>query len=97
MLSAEDATTFNWFNISSPQSQFNGEKRKVHPAQFPVELAYRLLARTPGDVVLDPFCGSGSTLVAARKLGRHSIGIDVSADYIRIAEQRLEATQPALR
>lgn len=47
-------------------------------------------------VVLDPFCGSGTVSVVARKLGRHSVGIDVSAHYIEMAHKRLETTQPLL-
>ena len=48
--------THNWMVIPSPQSNWTGEK-KLHPAQFPLELPRRLLARTPGVMVLDPFMG----------------------------------------
>jgi DNA modification methylase len=47
-----------------------------------------------GDVVLDPFLGSGTTAVAAKQSGRTYIGIDLSADYCEIAENRLAATDP---
>ncbi|MFC1999627.1 DNA-methyltransferase [Chloroflexota bacterium] len=66
--------------------------RKVgHPAPFPVELPYRLiqLYTFEGDVVLDPFCGSGSTCLAALKTGRHYIGYDVERDYVQLAERRI--------
>ena len=45
----------------------------------------------PGDLILDPFCGSGTTCVAAKKLGRRYIGIDISEEYCQIARERLEA------
>ena len=66
--------------------------RKVgHPAPFPEELPRRLieLYTFRGDVVLDPFCGSGTTCVAAANLGRHFVGYEVEPKYIRLAEERL--------
>jgi len=68
--------------------------RKVgHPAPFPVELPYRLLQLYSfrGDVVLDPFCGSGSTCLAALKAGRHYIGYDNQPEYVALAERRIAA------
>jgi len=44
----------------------------------------------PGDVILDPYCGSGTTLVAAKMLGRKFIGIDNNEDYVRLSNKRLE-------
>lgn len=67
--------------------------RKVgHPAPFPVELPYRLiqLYTYSGEVILDPFMGSGQTALAARKAGRHYIGYEVDPGYVRLAEERLE-------
>jgi site-specific DNA-methyltransferase (adenine-specific) len=66
-------------------------ERVGYPTQKPIVLLERViaLASEPGDLVLDPCCGSGTTLVAAGLLGRRSIGIDVSAQAIAIAEQRL--------
>jgi len=66
-------------------------RRVGHPAPFPVELPYRCiqLYTFTGDVVLDPFIGSGTTAVAAVKTGRHYIGIDVNEEYIRLAEERV--------
>ncbi|MBM3145786.1 MAG: site-specific DNA-methyltransferase [Chloroflexi bacterium] len=66
--------------------------RKVgHPAPFPVELPYRLVQMYTykGDVVLDPFMGSGSTAIAALKSERKYIGYDVDPEYIRLAEERI--------
>ena len=69
---------------------------KVHPTQKPEALIARiLLASTrPGDVVLDPFFGSGTTGAVAKKLGRHFVGIEREERYIRHARARIEATEP---
>jgi len=75
---------------------FNGESRKRtgHPAPFPVELPRRCirLFSWVGDTVLDPFMGSGSTLVAAAETGRRGIGIEIERRYCRLARERLAAT-----
>jgi len=72
---------------------FNAESaNKVgHPAPFPVELPARCikLYTFEGEIVLDPFMGSGTTAVAALELNRHFIGYDVNGEYIRIAEKRI--------
>lgn len=62
-----------------------------HPALFPVQMAGRLieLFSHPGETVLDPFCGTGSTLLAAHSLGRKGMGIDISPDFLVLAETRL--------
>ena len=62
-----------------------------HPAPFPEELPRRLieLYTFAGDLVLDPFSGSGTTCVAAVRLGRHFVGYEVFPDYVRLAEKRL--------
>jgi site-specific DNA-methyltransferase (adenine-specific) len=68
--------------------------RKIgHPAPFPIELPQRLieLYTFPGEVVLDPFMGSGTTAVAARDAKRIYVGYELSKNYIRLAQQRLEA------
>jgi len=70
--------------------------RKVgHPAPFPLELPYRLiqLYTYKHEIVLDPFMGSGSTALAALKSERRYIGYDVNPEYIRLAEQRIQAYQ----
>ncbi len=69
---------------------------KAHPTQKPEALLHRILIGTtnPGDVVLDPFFGTGTTGAAAKRLGRHYIGIEREAAYIRVAEARLAAVRP---
>jgi len=69
--------------------------RVGHPTPFPVELPRRLilLYSHPGDIVLDPFMGSGTTCVAAKMLGRHYIGIDIDSGYVRVARRRLAQEQ----
>lgn len=63
---------------------------RFHPTEKPVPLMTDLLARCPTEwIVLDPFMGSGTTLVAARELGRRAIGVELSEDYCRIAVDRL--------
>lgn len=66
-------------------------KRVKHPAPFPEELPHRLinLFSYKGDVVLDPFIGSGTTAVAALKNGRHYVGYDLSKEYVHLAEERI--------
>jgi site-specific DNA-methyltransferase (adenine-specific) len=66
-------------------------RRVGHPAPFPVELPRRLieLYTFEGDLVLDPFLGSGSTAVAAVETGRHYIGYELNRDYIDLAERRI--------
>jgi len=74
--------------------------RKVgHPAPFPVELPYRLiqLYTFKDDVVLDPFCGSGSTCIAASKAGRRYIGYDNKREYVGLAEKRLKEYRDSVR
>ncbi len=67
-----------------------------HPAPFPVELPRRLieLFTYEGDLVLDPFLGSGSTLVAAKESGRRGIGVDLDPSYVELAASRVAAASP---
>ena len=69
------------------------QNRRSHFAPYPVDLCrIPILATcTPGGVVLDPFCGTGTTLYAARIAGRKSIGIDISEEYIELAHERCES------
>jgi len=66
-----------------------------HSATFPVELPewFIKLFTQPGDVVLDPFLGSGTTAVAAKQLDRRCIGIEINPEYVQLARERLDAMQ----
>lgn len=68
-------------------------KRIGHPAPFPLQLPRRLidLYTFAGDLVLDPFIGSGSTAIAAKQAGRHYVGYDTNVDYIELARKRIAA------
>lgn len=65
---------------------------KAHPTQKPEALLYRVIlsSSNPGDVVLDPFFGTGTTGAVARKLHRHFIGVEIDATYAQLAKQRLQ-------
>lgn len=84
------------FPICGGQERLKKDGSKVHPTQKPEALLYRvLLACTkPGDVVLDPFFGTGTTGAVAKRLGRNWIGIEREDDYISAATQRIEAEMP---
>ena len=75
-----------------PNVKSNHPEKTIHPCQFPVELIERLvLALTnPGDWVIDPFIGVGSTAIAAILHGRKAAGADIIEEYIKITKQRIE-------
>ncbi len=75
-----------------------GASTKQHPAPFPLELATRLVRMFSftGDIVLDPFCGTGTTMIAALRTGRNSIGVEIEAEYCRMTARYLKAENPGL-
>lgn len=75
-----------------PNVKANHPEKTIHPCQFPSELAERcVLALTRvGDCVLDPFAGTGTSIIAAAMHGRRGIGIDKSQEYIDLAQERLQ-------
>jgi len=73
--------------------RFPPEKDNPHPAPFPIELPTRIIYSILDEkrgVVIDPYCGSGTTLVAAKILGHDFIGIDISEEYVKLSEERLK-------
>ena len=72
--------------------------RRKHPAPFPLDLASRLVRMFSfvGDTVIDPFAGTGTTMVAALRADRNSIGLDIDAQYCRMAAKRLIAETATL-
>jgi site-specific DNA-methyltransferase (adenine-specific) len=71
---------------------------KFHPTQKPVSNLMSLIKAfsKPGSLILDPFCGSGSTLVAAAILGRRFMGVELSSDYCETARRRTERVRPSV-
>lgn len=81
----------NWTHLVSNAWKIQPEGDRTHPAPFPLELPRRCirLSSWPGELVVDPYAGSGTTLLAARQLGRRAIGIERSAQYVEMANARL--------
>ena len=79
--------------------RMTGASTKEHPAPFPVELAYRLVRMFSftGDTVLDPFVGSGTTMLAAMQAGRNSVGVDIEPKYLKMARRKLSEGQSLYR
>lgn len=94
MLMDQRSNCFNWIIQSTPQSNF--KEGRIHPAQMPLGLIGKLLCRTPGKPILDPFAGSGSVLVSAKKEGRLFIGFELIPEVSDMANKRLFETNPPL-
>ena len=82
--------------ICGGQERLKRNGTKAHPTQKPEALLYRVLlaATNPGDIVLDPFFGTGTTGAVAKRLGRHFIGIEREDAYIEVAEERIAMALP---
>jgi DNA modification methylase len=92
-----------WLNLTMQTWPIYPEdvKRAQHPAPFPVVLPQRLIKMYTfakcvetgfaGDIVLNPFCGTGSTILAAKSLGRNFIGIELHPEFVRVAKERLRS------
>src|SRR5260221_14544773 len=95
MLSKEEMQNWSrsfWTNVKGAST------RDGHPAPYPAELAERLIRMFSfaGDIVLDPFLGTGSTTIAAIRAGRNSVGNEIEPKYLELARARIkaEANQP---
>ncbi|HEX2369954.1 MAG TPA: site-specific DNA-methyltransferase [Acidimicrobiia bacterium] len=92
-ISTIGADDFLSSTLSVWEMQPESARRVGHPAPFPVELPRRFieLYTYQGDLVLDPFLGSGTTAVAAKLAGRHFVGYEIDPGYVEMAKQRIEA------
>jgi site-specific DNA-methyltransferase (adenine-specific) len=84
-------------NLATGKERIRANGTKAHSAQKPEALLYRIImaSSNPGDVVLDPFFGTGTTGAVAKKLGRNWIGIERDKKYIKIAQKRIDTMQRA--
>jgi modification methylase len=88
----------DWYlPICTGKERMKANGTKVHSTQKPEALLYRVVlsSTNPGDVVLDPFFGSGTTGAVAKKLGRHFIGIERDEGYIKVAQKRITSVEPS--
>lgn len=87
-----------WNQYFSSHWNFNGVKQYEHIAMFPEELPKRLIKMFSfvGETVLDPFAGSGTTSLAAKNLGRNSIGYEINRDFKTVIEEKIGGNQPSL-
>jgi modification methylase len=69
--------------------EFTQEMNNAHPAPFPIKLINRIISSTFANIILDPFMGSGTTAIAALLNGRQYIGMEISPEYITLAERRI--------
>lgn len=87
MAQGKQAKLYDWWEINQVKN-CGGEKTK-HPCQMPLEVMRRAVGITEGDIVCDPFAGSGTTLLAAASLGRRAVGVEVDEAYCEITAGRL--------
>ena len=87
----DDLHDFDCHVAAVPQSNFNEADQKLHPAQKPVSVMRWLVnaVTNPGEKVCDPFCGSGTTGIAAAQLGRKFHGIETDPEFLDIARRRI--------
>ena len=85
-----------WSEYFSGHWNFNGEKQTKHLAMFPEELPKRLIKMFSfiGDTILDPFLGSGTTTLAAKNLGRNSIGYEINKKFLQIIKEKIGVQTP---
>lgn len=96
-LNGEKQMRSDWvLPICSGNERLKKDGKKAHSTQKPESLLYRVILSSSkvGDLILDPFLGSGTTGAVAKKLRRNFIGIDISPDYVSMAQKRIEAIEP---
>lgn len=88
-------TTEEWNTYFAGHWNFGGEKQDKHLAMFPEELPHRLIRMFSfvGDTVLDPFLGSGTTALAAKNLGRNSVGYEINLKFVPMIKQKLKVSE----
>jgi site-specific DNA-methyltransferase (adenine-specific) len=98
MKEASNMSKEEWKEYFSGHWSFGGTKQDGHVAMFPEELPRRLIKMFAfvGDIVLDPFMGSGTTALAAKHLNRNSIGYEINSDFVSIIKKKLQVNQPDL-
>jgi DNA modification methylase len=90
LVADEALSGFEYFVLSRTMGGFGWANEKTgHPSQKPLAVMRWIVSKLRGDVVLDPFCGSASTIVAANALGRRAIGCDLSREYLTMARRRI--------
>jgi len=92
---------FIWTSFDLPAKYFAvraTQKIRIHPTQKPINLLLTILNKysKSTDLIIDPYCGSGTTCVAAKMLGRRYIGIDTDSEYCQITEDRLKGVRSSL-
>lgn len=93
MANGKSARIYDWWEINQVKN-VSAEKTE-HPCQIPEAVMTRIIKITDGDLIIDPFMGSGTTLIAARRLSRKSIGIDIDESYCELAAKRIQAEASA--
>lgn len=89
---SEGASLYDWWH--EEQVKNVSSQKTEHPCQIPIQIMKNVIGITHGECILDPFMGSGTTLVAAKLLNRRAIGIEISEKYCEIAANRILNTNP---
>lgn len=84
---SQGSALYDWWQVE--QIKNVSDEKTVHPCQMPLDVMSKVIGITPASLIIDPFMGSGTTLMAARKMGRQAIGIDISEAYCDAAANRL--------
>lgn len=91
---------YAWTNFDRPAKMYeiqNGREERRHPTQKPISLFVNILSDYGGNIICDPFLGSGTTIIACECLNRYWIGIEISEKYCEIAAQRIESERAQLK